>query len=171
VQREQPNCVVSEPYVLDGLESGFKALPVEYAALLLQAQQQRYLATNQLTAWSETNLDQAPWQVYNCIVKDGSDWQTITPWGEDANAFRGSSTKIATAWNALFRTRYTEKAYKGMRWLADPNQGVFAGFYEESQQPNRALTLNTNAIILEAMLYHQTAQPLESWANSSPSRP
>jgi hypothetical protein len=54
-----------------------------------------------------------------------------------------------------------------MRWLADPQQGVFAGFYEASQQPNRALTLNTNAIILEALLYNQTAQPLEVWANQS----
>jgi hypothetical protein len=54
-----------------------------------------------------------------------------------------------------------------MRWLADPQQGVFAGFYEASQQPNRALTLNTNAIILEALLYNQTAQPIEAWANNS----
>jgi hypothetical protein len=142
-------------------------LPMEYAARLLQAQQHRYKASGQLTAWSEANLDQAPWQVYNCLVADGRPWQTITPWGQDATAFRGSSTKIATAWNVLFRTRYTERTYKGMRWLADPQQGVFAGFYEASQQPNRALTLNTNAIILEALLYNQTAQPLEVWANQS----
>ncbi|MBD2098005.1 DUF3131 domain-containing protein [Trichocoleus sp. FACHB-591] len=166
-QGAQPNCVVSEPYVLDGLESGFKALPVEYAARLLQAQQHRYLATNQLTAWSETNLDQAPWQVHNCVVANSRPWQTVTPGGEDAAAFRGSSTKIAIAWNVLFRNRYTERTYKGMRWLADPQQGVFAGFYEESQQPNRALTLNTNAIVLEALLYNQTSQPLEVWATSS----
>ncbi len=42
------------------MESGFQALPAEYAARLLQAQQRRYQATNQLTAWSEDNLDRAP---------------------------------------------------------------------------------------------------------------
>lgn len=51
-----------------------------------------------------------------------------------------------------------------MRWLGDPNRGVFAGFYEETQQPSRALTLNTNGIVLEALLYSNVGMPLEVWA-------
>ncbi len=159
------NYVTSEPYVLDGLESGFKALPVEFAGRVLQAQQQRYQVTKQLTAWSEDNLDKAPWFVYNCIFVDGQPWKTIDNSGKDAGAFRGSSVKAAVGWHVLFRTVYTEKLYKGMRWLADPNQGVFAGFYEQTQQPNRALTLNTNGIILEALLYSKVGRPLEVWAH------
>ncbi|HYW19843.1 MAG TPA: DUF3131 domain-containing protein [Nodularia sp. (in: cyanobacteria)] len=159
------NYVTSEPYILDGLESGFKALPPEYAVKLLQAQQRRYQATNQLTAWSEDNLDREPWFVYNNIFVDGESWKTIDSSGKDAAAFRGSSIKAATGWHMLFRTRYTEKLYKGMRWLADPNRGVFAGFYEQTQEPNRALSVNTNGIVLEALLYRRVGKPLEVWAS------
>jgi hypothetical protein len=162
---EAHNYVTSEPYVLDGLESGFKALPVDFAGRVLQAQQRRYLATKQLTAWSEENLDKAPWFVYNSIFVDGQPWKTIDESGKDAAALWGSSVKAAVGWHVLFRTVYTEKLYKGMRWLADPNQAVFAGFYEETQQPNRAITVNTNGIILEALLYSKVGHPLEVWAH------
>ncbi len=160
------NYVTSEPYVLDGLESGFKALPAEFAARILQVQQRRYWETKQLTAWSEDNLDRAPWFVYNSIFVDGQPWKTLDSSGKDASAFRGSSTKAAVGWNMLFRTSYTERVYKGLRWLADPAQGVFAGYYEETQEPNRALTLNTNGIILEALLYSHVGKPLEEWAHA-----
>jgi hypothetical protein len=159
------NYVTSEPYILDGLESGFKALPADYAATLLQAQQRRYQQTNKLTAWSEDNLDREPWFVYNCIFVDGQPWKTLDSSGKDASGSRGSSIKAAVGWHVLFRTVYTEKVHKGMRWLADPNRGVFAGFYEETQQPNRALTVNTNGIVLEALLYSHVGRPLEAWAN------
>ena len=53
----------------------------------------------------------------------------------------------------LFRNRYTERNYKGLRWLADPARGVFGGVYEENQEINRSLTLNTNGQILQALLY------------------
>ncbi len=66
----------------------------------------------------------------------------------------------------LFRTTYTGQLYDGLRWLADPEQGVFAGTYEQTQEPNRALTLNTNGIILEALLYSHLGQPLEAWAHA-----
>ncbi|PZO38028.1 MAG: hypothetical protein DCF19_17440 [Pseudanabaena frigida] len=161
------NYVTSEPYILDGLESGFKALPAEFAARVLQVQQRRYWETKQLTAWSEDNLDRAPWFVYNSIFVDGQPWKTLDSSGKDASAFRGSSTKAAVGWNMLFRTSYTERVYKGLRGLADPERGVFAGYYEETQEPNRALTLNTNGIILEALLYSHVGKPLEEWANAS----
>jgi Protein of unknown function (DUF3131) len=161
------NYVTSEPYILDGLESGFKALPVEYAGRVLQAQQQRFLDTHQLTTWSEDNLDKAPWFVYNTVYVNGTPWKSIDASGKDASEFRGSSTKAAVGWHMLFRTRYTAKAYKGLRWLADPAKGVFAGYYEATQQPNRALTLNTNGIILESLLYNQAGKPLEVWAHEA----
>lgn len=162
------NYVTSDPYILDGLESGFKALPLDYAGRVLQAQQQRYFATHQLTAWTEDNIDQAPWFVYNTVYVNGEAWKTIDPAGRDASAVRGSSTKAAIGWHLLFRTPYTAKLYNGMRWLADPAKGVFAGFYEVTQQPNRALTLNTNGIVLEALLYSKIGKPIEDWANETP---
>ena len=60
-----------------------------------------------------------------------------------------------------------ERNYKGLRWLAEPEQGVFGGVYEENQAINRALSLNTNGQILEALLYaHIGSVPLEDWAHA-----
>lgn len=160
------NYVTSEPYVLDGLETGFKALPAEYAGRVLQAQTRRAQATGQFTAWSEDNLDRAPWFVYNSIHVDGQNWKTLNPAGKESDKFRTSSTKTAVSWQMLFGNRYTERNYKGLRWLADPDRGVFGGVYEENQEINRSLTLNTNGQILAALLYaHIGSIPLEDWAH------
>jgi hypothetical protein len=160
------NYVTSEPYVLDGLETGFKALPVDYAKRVLLAQARRAQATGHFTAWSEDNLDREPWFVYNSIHVDGKNWKTLNPAGKDSDKFRTSSTKTAVSWQMLFRNRYTERNYKGLRWLADPDRGVFGGVYEEDREINRSLTLNTNGQILEALLYAQIgAIPLEDWAH------
>lgn len=161
------NHVTSEPYILDGLETGFQALPADYAARLLQVQLRRYQATNQLTAWSEDNLDREPWFVYNCIFVEGQPWKTLDMSGKESPDARGSSLKAAVGWHVLFRTRYTEKLYKGMRWLGDPERGAFAGFYEQTQEPNRALTLNTNGIILQSLLYNHVGKPLIVWADEN----
>jgi hypothetical protein len=160
------NYVTSEPYMLDGLESGFKSLPSDFAARVLLAQVRRTRATGVFTAWSEENVDQEPWFVYNSIYVDGLAWNTITAHGKDASELRGSSTKAALGWHVLFQTRDTERVYRGMKWLGDPKQGVFAGFYEKTQTPNRALTLNTNGIVLEALLYAKVGMPLERWAHA-----
>ena len=160
------NYVTSEPYVLDGLETGFKALPAEYAGRVLQAQIRRAQATGHFTAWSEDNLDRAPWFVYNNIHVDGQNWKTINPSGQDSNKFSTSSTKTAVSWQMLYRNRYTERNYQALRWLADPDRGVFGGVYEGTQEINRSLTLNTNGQILEAILYsHIGSIPLEDWAH------
>ncbi len=160
------NYVTSEPYVLDGLETGFKALPAEYAGRVLQAQTRRAQATGHFTAWSEDNLDREPWFVYNNVHVDGQNWKSLTPSGKDSNKFSTSSTKTAVSWQMLFRNRYTERNYQGLRWLADPDRGVFGGVYESTQEINRSLTLNTNGQILEAILYsHIGSIPLEDWAH------
>jgi hypothetical protein len=160
------NYVTSEPYVLDGLETGFKALPAEYAGRILQAQTRRAQSTGQFTAWSEDNLDREPWFVYNNIHVDGKNWKTINPSGKDSDKFRVSSTKTAVSWHMLFRNSFTERNYKGLRWLADSEQGVFGGVYEENQETNRSLSLNTNGQILQALLYtHVGSVPLEDWAH------
>jgi hypothetical protein len=36
---------------------------------------------------------------------------------------------------------------------------------EETQQPKRAITLNTNGIILEALLDSKVGRPVEVWAH------
>ncbi len=161
------NYVTSEPYVLDGIETGYAALPAEWAGRVLLAQTRRTRRTGIPTAWSEDNLDSAPWFVYNSIYVDGREWTTLNSSGNEVSARRGSSLKAAVGWHVLFRTADTERTFKGMRWIADPKQGAFAGYYEATDKPNRALTLNTNGIVLEALLYAHVGKPLERWAAES----
>lgn len=147
------NYVVSEPYILDGLEYGWDVTSEEFAYRVYAAQEQRYLKTGQLTAVSEDNIDQAPYFVYNTVFTDGEKWKAITEAGEDASDYRSISTKAAFGWHALYNTAYTQKLMTVVGKLNDPNKGWYSGLYEANDKVNTAITANTNAIILESLCY------------------
>lgn len=149
------NYVVSEPYILDGVEFGWDHLSQELAWRVYQAQEKRYAETGILTAVSEDNIDQPPYFVYNTVFTDGKIWNAITEKGEDASQFKTLSTKAAFGWHALYETDYTQKLVEKAATLADPERGWYSGVYEVGGQPNKAITANTNGIILEALSYKQ----------------
>lgn len=149
------NFVVSEPYVLDGLEFGWDRYSRSLAYRAYQAQQARYKRTGTLTAVSEDNIDQAPYFVYNTIFADGKEWNAITESGEDASEFRTISTKAAIGWYSLYDTEYSKKLLNKVKENHDSAKGWYAGIYEESGKINKALTANTNAIVLESLRYIQ----------------
>ncbi|MGF1806081.1 DUF3131 domain-containing protein, partial [Aliivibrio sifiae] len=96
------NYVVSESYILDGLEFGADSVSKIFAHRVYQAQEARYNDTGIVTAVSEDNLDQAPYFVYNTVFSDGKEWNAITDTGEDASEFKSLSTKAAFGWYALY---------------------------------------------------------------------
>jgi hypothetical protein len=149
------NYVVSEPYILAGMELGFDDVSREFAAAVYRAQQARFETTGILTAVSEDNIDTAPYFVYNTVFTAGKAWACITDQGADASAFRSISTKAAFGWHVLYRTPYTSRVLDAVKSLYDPERGWYSGLYEKTQQPNKAITANTNAIILEALCYKQ----------------
>lgn len=108
---EANNYVLSEPFFLDGIETGFKALPKAYADRMLAAQEARYKATKQLTAITEDNLDREPYFVYNTLYVNGKPWATISDTGENYNHLRFVSTKAAIGWHVLYNTDYTKKLF------------------------------------------------------------
>jgi len=146
---------VSEPYILDGLEFGWDASSRTFARDVYDAQRKRFERTGILTAVSEDNLDQAPFFAYNTVWADGKAWNTITDEGKDVSQFRSLSTKAAMGWLALYRDDYTARFEEVLGGLYDPGKGWFAGRYERDGKPNRALTANTNAIVLESLCYLQ----------------
>lgn len=152
------NYVVSEPYILDGIEFGWDHLSQELAWRVYQAQEKRFASTGILTAVSEDNIDQAPYFVYNTVFTSGKPWNAITEKGEDASQFKTLSTKAAFDWHALYETDYTRQLVEKAATLADPERGWYSGVYEVSGQPNKAITANTNGIVLEALAYKQTGQ-------------
>lgn len=147
------NYVVSEPYILDGMEFGWDDTSREFAFRVYAAQQERFAKTGMLTAVSEDNIDQAPYFVYNTVYTSGKAWNCITDEGKNADAFRSVSTKAVFGWHVLYGTPYTNKLIDRIRPLHDPERGWYSGLYEKSQRPNKAITANTNAIVLESLAY------------------
>lgn len=147
------NYVLSEPYILDGIEFGWDEASREFAFRVYRAQEERYRNDGILTAVSEDHIDQAPYFIYNTVYSDGKAWNCISSEGEDASDFRCLSTKAAFGWHVLYNTAYTEKLMAAVIPLHDPERGWFSGFYEILNKPNKSITCNTNAIILECLAF------------------
>jgi hypothetical protein len=158
------NYVLSEPYILDGIETGFKALPKAYADRILAAQEARYQATQELTALTEDNLDRAPYFVYNSLFVNGKPWATITDTQEQHNNLRFLSAKAAIGWHVLYNTDYTRTLADTVFTKLKSDKGWYNGLYESLRQPNKSLTANNNGVILESLLYKQVGKPLIVWA-------
>ncbi|MEA5624617.1 DUF3131 domain-containing protein [Nostoc sp. UHCC 0251] len=161
---EANNYVLSEPYILDGIETGFQALPKAYADRILAAQAARYEATNQLTAVTEDNLDRPPYFVYSSLFVNGKPWATIADTRQQYNDLRFLSAKAAIGWHVLYNTTYTSQLFDFVQDNLKSKDGWYNGFYESLRQPNKALTANNNGVILESLLYKKVGQPLTVWA-------
>lgn len=155
------NFVVSEPYILDGIEFGSDRISRDHAHRVYLVQKSRYEKENIPTAVSEDNIDQAPYFVYNTVYSDGKIWNCVTDQGIDASQFKSLSTKAVFGWYALYRDDYTKLLTQKIKDNFDPLNGWFAGIYEQSGESNRALTCNTNGIILEAICYKTIGKLLE----------
>ncbi|MDZ8104159.1 MAG: DUF3131 domain-containing protein [Nostoc sp. DedQUE12a] len=161
---EANNYVLSEPYILDGIETGFQALPKAYADRILAAQESRYQATKQLTAVTEDNLDRPPYFVYSSLFVNGEAWATITDTRQQRNDLRFLSAKASIGWHVLYNTAYTQQLFDFVQTNLKSKDGWYNGFYESLRQPNKTLTANNNGVILESLLYKKVGQPLTVWA-------
>ncbi|MBC7474026.1 MAG: DUF3131 domain-containing protein, partial [Candidatus Sericytochromatia bacterium] len=149
------NYVISEPYILDGLEFGWDQHSAEFANMVYQAQEERYKKENILTAVTEDNLDRSPYFVYNTVYSDGKVWNCIDSNGKDASKFKSISTKAVFGWHSLYGTKYTDLLMDKIKNNYDPKKGWYSGIYEKDSTPNKSITCNTNAIILESLSYKQ----------------
>jgi len=149
------NYVVSEPYILDGIEYGWDRYSKELSRRVFDVQRARFEKTGVLTAVSEDNIDQAPYFVYNTVFADGKSWNAVTESGEDASKFRSVSTKAVIGFHALYGNDYTDKLVEHIAENYDQERGWYSGIYESTNEPNKAITANTNGIILEALHYIQ----------------
>jgi hypothetical protein len=146
--------VLSEPWVLDALENGLDAVTQQAARTLLLVQARRFAATGRLTAVSEDHLDRPPWFAYSSILDGDDAWSARAPDGRPAPDAFGFSAKAAVGWGVLFEGAYPELLLEGAAALVVPGRGLLAGRYDAGGAPNRALSLDTNAVVLEALAYH-----------------
>jgi len=159
------NYVVMEPYMLDGLEFGWDYFSKEFSYRLYKAQQERYKDTGILTAVTEDHLDKAPYFIYNTIFVNKKKWVAIDEKGNVYNDMKLLSTKASFAMESLYHTDYTKKLMEKIKPLAT-ERGWYTGIYEKDGQPNKSLTCNTNAIVLESLLYKKEGPLLKMIKNN-----
>ena len=146
--------LATEPWVLGTMELGLDDGSAPLVRSLFEVQKRRWETTGIVTAATEDHVDRPPWFVYGAVWANGAAWRTITPEGEDMARLSMVSTKAAFALAALYPAdpyaRVLRDAITGAR---DPERGWYAGVYERGGIVNRALTANTNGVILEALLW------------------
>lgn len=161
------NYVVTESYVLDGMELGWDlpkdtssddlthtdSMMADFAGRVYQVQAERFRRTGILTARTEHQLDGPPFFVYDTIYSDGFPWNTITEDGKYVPEFAALSLKAAFGLWVLWETPYTDSLWQTASNLYDPEKGFYEGRYEKDGRLIKTFTANNNGIILESLLY------------------
>lgn len=145
--------ILSEPYVLQGIELGFDSENRIMAERVYRAQEARYRDTGIATIVSEDHINQEPYFLYASVYANGEPWAVVSENGEFHPELRTLSVKASFAWDALYDTEYTDMLRDRVTGIGDDAKGWPAGIYEADGQINDIYTLNTNAIVLESIHY------------------
>lgn len=148
------NYVVTESYALDVMEHGFDLENTVLTDNIFQVQKNRWRETGIVTAVSEDNVDRHPWFVYNTIFTAGLPWNTITDTGARHPELTSVSTKAAFSMALLYPDDpYSDVLMRHIESAYDPDNGWYSGVYENGSGYNKAMTANTNGIIMAGLLY------------------
>lgn len=176
------NYVVSESYVLDGIEFNWD-LPgdvtsaddvhtdpflAEHADRVFLVQKARHRETGIVTARTEHQLEESPFFVYDTIYTDGEAWNTITEAGEVVPRSAAVAAKAATGLWALWDDPYGDLLFDRTVALVDPERGIYEGSYEDGRGTIRTFTANNNGIILETLLYRKVGKLLTNTRRAGP---
>jgi len=146
--------LTTDPFVLLALEAG--GIDDKFRQLIqsvFEVQKQRWEKEYILTARGESRLAQEPWFVYNTIYANKKPWNTVSHNGRSYPDFSGESTMIAFAWSALLPgDDYIDQLIGHVIDEFHPKFGYYSGFFQ-SGALNPSLEINTNALILETLLY------------------
>lgn len=142
----------SEPFLLEVLEYGWRDETFDVAMAVFRAHLFRHARTGQLTSLSEDHIKGAPYFAYNAILVDFEPFRSVTASRKDASDKRGFSAKAALGWWALTDHPYTHELLRNVEDL-QTEHGWMAGKFEADMSPNEIYTLNTNAVILQALHY------------------
>jgi len=161
------NYVVSESYVLDGIELNWDKANdksnndmthsdekiAEFSQRIYKVQEERYKRTGILTARTEHQLDRDPYFVYDTIFTDGYPWNTITESGKYVPQFAAIALKAALGLWGLWETKYTDLLFQRISDIHNPEKGFYEGIYENGSGLINTYTANNNGIMLEILLY------------------
>lgn len=172
------NYVLTESYLLDGLEMGWdmpaadpagpgvasQGWRAEFAHRIFLVQQRRFESTGIITARSEHQVEGQPYFVYDAIFADGYAWNTLDPSDVYQPDRAAVSAKAALGMWALWDVPYTQLLFDTVADLSEADGGFFEGLYENGNGVIPLQTANNNGIILAALLY-KVQGPILQFAN------
>ncbi|MDU6388199.1 MAG: DUF3131 domain-containing protein, partial [Pantoea sp.] len=94
-----------------------------------------------------------PWHVNDTIFANGYAWNTLADDGKWVPRLAQVSTRAVFGLWALWQTPFTDALMAMTQRQNDPQRGWFEGRVEATGDYNRAITLTTNAMVLEALLF------------------
>jgi hypothetical protein len=154
--------VMSEPFIMLGLEPGYRSVEMQrQAQQVLAAQQARYQRTGLVTAASEDALPDPPWYFYYYSIYHRKKTFVIEGVGDNAYVEkpRWVSSKAAFGWNAVLPSAYTQLVLRTVQ-PARTAAGWGSGVYEGTLKPTGVTSLNTAALIMESALYKIRGRPI-----------
>lgn len=163
--------LLSEPFVLYGIELGLTGDYRDLAMNVLKAQQARYDSTGKITIVSEDASSIGPhYFYYYCVYCSGKAFtiDVSTP-GKTLDGPRWVSTKAAFGWHALFPSDYTKKALDFVAAANDPKKGWASGVMEDTGKSTNSWDVNTASVLLEIAHYQlRGGKPLIESATITP---
>jgi Protein of unknown function (DUF3131) len=150
------DALTSEPFIMMGLELGWKTPHWRSLSLsMLAAQEAHSRATSRITLVSEDAVNDPPWYFYYYLLyRDGKPFIVTSPLGHVSPNFpRWVSTKAAFGYHALAPGDFTWRALQAVQPSGASGGGWTAGVYEGSLRPTRSFNLNTAAVVLESAAY------------------
>jgi hypothetical protein len=147
--------LLSEPFILQGIELGLSAEMRDFAASVLKLQEARFKSTGQMTMATEDAVAQPPsYFYYYCVYCNGKPFVIdLAAPGHDLDSPRWVSTKATFGWHALMPSEYTQKAIEYVRPAFDAKKGWASGVFERSRASTNTFDVNTSAVLLEIALY------------------
>jgi hypothetical protein len=156
--------VMSEPYIMIGLELGYRTPDLRaQAGQVLAAQAARYQQTGIVTAVTEDALPDPPYYFYYYSVWHHGNSFVVEGPGEDkvVDRPRWVSSKAAFGWNAVLPSAYTQLVLRTVQ-PAGTAAGWGSGVYEGTQRPTGVPSLNTAALIMESAYFKIRGKPIYS---------
>jgi hypothetical protein len=167
----RPNPLLTPPFVLMGMEFGWRAagkvsqawpedldIMAEQAQTIYEVQEARWQSKKIFTARGDHQLSRPPYLLYDSIYSNGFPWNTITENGQSQQHLALVSTRSAFGMWVLWKTHYTDELMKVIEALYDSDRGWYEGRYESTGAYEEIITLSTNSMVLEALFYKSSGR-------------
>jgi hypothetical protein len=153
--------VMSEPFIMIGMETGFRTADIaRQASQVLAAQTARYQQMKIITAVTEDALPDPPYYFYYySVYHRGNPFVVESLDDKIVQNPRWVSAKAAFGWNAVLPSAYTQLLVRTVRPAGTPD-GWGSGVYEDTLRPTGVPSLNTAALIMESALYKTRGRPI-----------